>query len=50
MLCLSDLETGFSLLRDDTASFLRYLVDGGVPAGFSLHASTAWWRVYRRVP
>jgi hypothetical protein len=49
VLCLSDLATGFILLRDREESFLRYLVDGGVPPGYELHASTQWWRIYRRV-
>jgi hypothetical protein len=48
VVCLSDLATGFLLLRDAEGSFLRYLVDGGVPEGYELHASTQWWRVYRR--
>jgi hypothetical protein len=48
VVCLSDLATGFVLLRDREASFLRYLVDGGVPLGYELHAATRWWRVYRR--
>jgi hypothetical protein len=48
VLCLSDLATGFYLLRDVEDSFLRYLVDGGVPEGYELHAETRWWRVFRR--
>lgn len=48
VLCLSDLATGFFLLRDVEGSFFRYLVEGGVPEGFDLHAATQWWRVYRR--
>jgi hypothetical protein len=48
VLCVSDLATGFLLLRDVEDSFLRYLLDGGVPEGYELHASTHWWRVYRR--
>jgi hypothetical protein len=47
VLCARDLATGFSRLRDADGSFLRYLAGGGTPEGYTLHASTAWWRVYR---
>jgi hypothetical protein len=48
VLCRSDLATGFFRLRDLEGSFLRYLLGGGVPEGYELHASTQWWRLYRR--
>jgi asparagine N-glycosylation enzyme membrane subunit Stt3 len=48
VLCVSDLMAGFALLRDVEGSFLQYLSDGGVPVGYVLHASTPYWRIYRR--
>jgi asparagine N-glycosylation enzyme membrane subunit Stt3 len=48
VLCVSDLTAGFFFLRDVEGSFLQYLSDGGVPAGYVLHASTPYWRIYRR--
>jgi hypothetical protein len=49
VLCMSDITTGFFRFPVER-SFVNYLAEGGIPEGFDLHASTRYWRVYRRQP
>ena len=48
LLCASDLTAGFLPMIHIEDSFLRYLARGGIPDGYTLHAETPYWRVYRR--
>lgn len=46
VLCAQDIDGGFFLFPDP--SFAEWLREGGVPEGFSLHASNRFVRIYRR--